>query len=136
MLALWLYAWVQVKVNLFPNYFTQSPRKPELMLLLSMRKTDISIPAGLQEKIHWGKTQTNGIVRTWKKSAKTIPFKLQRNQTFNYSTFVNTWETQILEFIFIAWAWLLIQKIFRQWKQSCVIHVCRSECDSTMCHFP
>jgi len=54
MLVLWLYAWVQVKVNLFPNYFMQSPRKPELMLLLRMRKTEISIPAGLQEKIHWG----------------------------------------------------------------------------------
>lgn len=67
----------------------QSPRKPELVLLLSMRKTEISIPARLQEKIHCGKPQTNGIVRTWRKSAKTIPFKLQRNQTFNCSTFVN-----------------------------------------------
>jgi hypothetical protein len=29
-----------------------------------MRKTEISIPAGLQEKIHWGENPNNGIVRT------------------------------------------------------------------------
>jgi len=118
------------------TYFPIILCNPELMLRLIMRKTEISIPTGLQEKIHWEKTQTNGIVRTWRKSAKTILFKLQRNQTFNYSTFVNMWEKQILEFIFTEWAWLLIQKIFRHWKQSCVIHVYKSESDSTMCHFP
>lgn len=61
MLALWLYAQVQVKVNLFPNYLIQSPRKPELMLLLSMRKNEISIPAGLQEESTGGKPKLTAL---------------------------------------------------------------------------
>jgi hypothetical protein len=59
------------------------------MLLLSMRKTGISKPAGSQEKSTGGKTQTNGIARTWRKLAKTIPTMLQRNQSFSKSTVVN-----------------------------------------------
>lgn len=63
MLALRLYARVQVKVNLFPNYFIQSPRKPELMLLLSMRKNEISIPAGLQKESNGGKPKLMALSR-------------------------------------------------------------------------
>jgi hypothetical protein len=47
--------WGQVKVNLFPLYFIQPPRKPKLMQLLSIGKTKISIAAGFQEKSTGGK---------------------------------------------------------------------------------
>ena len=92
------------------------------MLLLSMRKTGISKPAGSQEKSTGGKTQTNGIARTWRKLAKTIPTMLQRNQSFSKSTVVNIWGKQITGFIFFAWAWFLIQKILRHWYVMC--HSC------------
>jgi hypothetical protein len=58
------------------HLFYAIPKKTRIHATAKYEKTEISIPAGLQEKIHCGKTQTNGIVRTWRKSAKTVPFKL------------------------------------------------------------
>jgi len=41
--------------QLISQLFYVNPKKTKLMLLLNMRRTEISIPTGLQEKMHWGK---------------------------------------------------------------------------------
>jgi len=53
-----------------------------------MRKNEISIPAGLQEESTGGKPKLMALPGHGE-NRQTISFKLQRNQTLNYNTFIN-----------------------------------------------